>query len=277
METRGHDVETLRVATWNIRNGIAWDGLDSWPLRRRAVASELADLAADLVALQEVYGFQRSFLLRRLDGYAALGAGRRGDIVRGRLLGGEACLLLYRPARLRLDSWRTRWFATDPDVPGARDPDARLPRVATLAHFADRRSGLRFGAASVHLDDRSAAARERAAADLSSWLEPTLPWIVAGDLNEPPGGPAVARLIAGGLRDALSCGGETSGGASRTGLDGTAPPPDRIDHILTGPGFAVRAAWVRRFAPHGRRPSDHLPLVVELAMTGRDDRPPGSR
>ena len=42
----------LRVATFNVRNGIAFDGLDSWPLRRHTTAQAVAGLDADLIALQ---------------------------------------------------------------------------------------------------------------------------------------------------------------------------------------------------------------------------------
>ena len=39
----------LRVATWNVRNGWAFDGWSSWPFRRRSAIETLASLAADVV------------------------------------------------------------------------------------------------------------------------------------------------------------------------------------------------------------------------------------
>jgi len=90
----GHEPPILRVASFNIRNGIAWDGLDSWPLRRPATAATIAGLDADLLGLQEVYGFQQRYLLRRLPGYAATGAGRTDGRSRG-----ERCAVLTASAR----------------------------------------------------------------------------------------------------------------------------------------------------------------------------------
>ena len=79
----------LVVASLNLRHGLAWDGLHSWPLRRTAVVRYLADLGAEVVGLQEVHGFQQRYLERRLSGYAAVGAGRDDGRERG-----ERCAVL---------------------------------------------------------------------------------------------------------------------------------------------------------------------------------------
>ena len=189
----------LRVATFNIRNGIALDGLDSWPFRRRAAAAAVARLDLDLAGLQEVYGFQQRFLLRRLPGYAATGAGRTDG--RGR---GERCAVLYRRARLALDDSITRWFSDTPESPGSTSWGNRLPRIVTMARFIDRESGRRFGLANCHLEGSPATARHRSAAALVAWLEPGLPWIVLGDFNAEPDDAAVQTLLAAGLRDVFA-------------------------------------------------------------------------
>ena len=105
----------VRVASFNIRNGRAFDGRHSWPLRAAACAQAVAALDADVVALQEVYGFQLRGLLRRLHGYAATGAPRDDGRRRG-----ERCSVLYRTASLELISSETRWYADTPQRPGAR-------------------------------------------------------------------------------------------------------------------------------------------------------------
>jgi endonuclease/exonuclease/phosphatase family metal-dependent hydrolase len=266
----------LRVATFNVRNGIAFDGLDSWPLRRRAAADVLARLDADVACLQEVYGFQQCFLLRRLPGYAAAGAGRT-DGQRG-----ERCAVLWRTARLRLDEARTRWFSDTPDLPGSTGWGNRQPRVVTLARFTDRASGRTFGVADCHLEGRPASSRHRSARALADWFDPALPWVVAGDLNAEPGDEAIAVLLGSGLRDVFAARGGSEvpapdaaarhsslGTAERSGL-GDAPPTTlpqrgrpgrRIDYVL------VSREWEVGAAPPPR-PSDHLPVVATLRLTG---------
>ena len=120
----------LRVASFNIRKGVAADGRDSWPLRRGAAAAAVARLRADVVGLQEAYGFQQRDLLRRLPGYAACGAGRTDGRERG-----ERCAILYDARRLALERCVTRWFSDTPDVPGSVTWGAWPPRIATLAWF----------------------------------------------------------------------------------------------------------------------------------------------
>ena len=75
----------LRVATFNVRNGRAFDGWNSWPFRRPATTAAIAGLEADVVGLQEVLRFQVSALRARLPRYGFVGSGRddgrRGDHV----------------------------------------------------------------------------------------------------------------------------------------------------------------------------------------------------
>ncbi len=273
----------LRVATFNLRNGIAFDGLDSWPFRRRATAAVIAGLDADVACLQETYAFQQRYLLRRLPGYAAAGAGRSD----GRR--GERCAVLWRSARLRLDEARTRWFSDTPDRPGSTGWGNCQPRVVTLAHFTDRASGRAFGVADCHLEGSPASARHRSARALLAWLDPGVPWIVAGDLNAEPGDQAVETLLAGGLRDAFapapgdrvdarrSRGDDArqpGGGAPGAPALGDCPPTTlpahgrpgrRIDYLLVSAGWQVETAAVA--AAGRRRPSDHLPVVATVRLT----------
>lgn len=44
--------------TFNIRNGLANDGKDSWPFRKDMVTGLIADYAPVVVGMQEVYHFQ---------------------------------------------------------------------------------------------------------------------------------------------------------------------------------------------------------------------------
>ena len=259
---------SLRVATFNVRNGIACDGLDSWPLRRRATAAVLAGLDADVACLQEVYGFQQRYLLRRLPGYAAAGDGRTN----GRR--GERCAVLWRTDRLRLDEARTRWFSDTPDLPGSTGWGNRQPRVVTLARFTDRVSGRAFAVADCHLEGRPASSRHRSARALLAWLDPGLPWVVAGDLNAEPGDEAVATLLDGGLRDvfALVAGHDAAhqralGYCPPTTLPARGRPGRRIDYLLVSAGWEVGAAAAAG-GRHRRRPSDHLPVVATLRLTG---------
>jgi len=251
----------LRVASFNVRTGLGWDGCDSWPLRAGACAAAIAGLDSDVVGLQEVRLFQERGLSRRLPGYAGAGAGR--DDGRGR---GERCTVAYRATRLRLLSWTVRWFSDRPGRPGSRSWGNPIARIVTLCRFGDRRTGAVFGVANAHWDGASPASRRRSAEALLGWLDPALPWVVLGDLNATAGDPAVAHLVAGGLRDTLAHLGERGPQAGTHhpwdgSTDGT-----RIDYVLVDRRWDVLAARIDHARPGGRLPSDHWPVVAAIAL-----------
>lgn len=259
------ETAVLRFATFNIRNGRAWDGRHSWPLRRRACAAAVAASGAHLVGLQEVHGFQQHYLTRRLRGCAALGAGR--DDGRGH---GERCTVVYHTTRLALESWTVRWFSDTPAVPGSRGWGNPITRIVTLCRFADRVTGHRFGVANAHWDGASAESRLRSAEALLRWLDPDLPWVVLGDLNATTADPGVARLVAGGLRDTLAHLGERGPRAATHHRWDGATAGTRIDFILMTPHWDVVDARIDHARPGGRLPSDHWPVIADLAL--RADR-----
>jgi endonuclease/exonuclease/phosphatase family metal-dependent hydrolase len=249
------------VATFNIRTGAKPDGRHSWPLRAGACAAAVGGLYADVVGLQEVRLFQERVLERRLPGYAGAGVGR--DDGRGR---GERCTVVYRTARLRLEEWTVRWFSDTPWLAASRSWGNPVPRIVTLCRFADLRSGARFGLANAHWDGASAASRLRSAEALLRWLDPALPWLVVGDLNATCEDPSVTLLVAGGLTDTLAeLGARGPQAATHHAWDGSTDGT-RIDFVLADASWDVLGARIDRCRPGGRLPSDHWPVVADVAL-----------
>lgn len=251
----------LRVATLNIRSGFGRDGRHSWPFRAPTCAAAIAGLQADVVGLQEVHPFQERALARRLRGYAGAGAGRSDGRCRG-----ERCTVAYLEARLRLEAWTVRWFSDTPATPGSRSWGNPIPRIATLCRFTDLRTGARFGVANLHWDGASAASRLRGAEALLGWLDPRLPWVVLGDLNATAEDPAVARLVAGGLRDTLAHLGERGPQAATHHQWDGSTAGTRIDFVLVSAHWDIVEAHIDHARPGGRLPSDHWPVVADVAL-----------
>ena len=251
--------DEIAVATFNIRNGLALDGSNSWPFRRRATASTIRSLDADVVGLQEVHGFQWRYLRPRLGHYGAVGRGRRD----GR--GGEHCLVLVRdPVEVIADT--TRWFGEDPDRPGMRLPGASFPRIATIAECRHTSSDRRFDVVNVHLDEHLAGNRASSVAMLVRWQDRSRPTILLGDFNTTEDDAAVMAP----LRDAgfefvpLDRGTNHDFTGTTDGL--------RLDHILTRSApsgrWEVLSSEVRTQRVGGRLPSDHWPAVARLRLHG---------
>lgn len=253
--------DELVVATFNIRNGWAWDRSSSWPFRARSTARTARYLGADVLALQEAHSFQNRFLRSALPGYEMVGRGRSAR-------GGEWCTVFVRRDRLRVLDTRTRWFGDHPDRPGSLLPGTRIPRIATIVRLvrgdhtvAD--GGRDFDLVNTHLDHRRADNRRRSVEQLVSWLDADVPCVVVGDLNaswrrEPE---LFSELTDAGFTDALA----SDAGGTFHGFRGGVDHP-RIDHIFVSDQWEVVDSAVVADDRTRRFPSDHWPVVARLRL-----------
>lgn len=255
----GGDRRDLRVASWNLRSGISIDRRSFWWARRRRVARVLAEVDADVWALQEVFGFQRSWLLRRgLPGGVGRSWGHAGD-GRNRWRRGEAVPVLWSEDRMRLLSARTIWFGPTPAGPGSVAPGAGSARIATIVDL-ELTDGRRVRVLDTHLDNASAAARRAASDQLMAWVASrpdALPLVVAGDMNATLDDPELAPFLDAGLVSALP----ESAGPTATAFE--TEPGRRLDHLLVSPEWEVFAARVVTSAGIA---SDHYPVVADLRL-----------
>ncbi|MBO3094308.1 endonuclease/exonuclease/phosphatase family protein [Cellulomonas dongxiuzhuiae] len=225
------DVGTLRVMTYNLR-GLR-DELD-------ALVDVVRSVRPDVLAVQEP---PRGATGRaRLRGFAAR-TGLRVAVGGG---GARTTALLVAPYR------------SVHDAAGLRLP-WRVGRTRRGVATA-RVDGVRVVV--VHLGLRAAERGRHVDLVVRRLLRgPDGPVVVAGDLNERPGGPSWAVLAeaAGGLQDA----------ASVAGADQPTYPADvprvRIDVVLVDHRLPVLDAWVLDDAAVGVA-SDHRPLVVDLHL-----------
>lgn len=245
----------MRLVTFNIRNGRAWDRLNSWPFRRKRCAATIRSFDADIIALQEAFGFQQHYIDVRMPGYDLISRPR------GRCIG-ERLPLFVRARRFSVEYSWTRWFSEDPDEPRTMLPGASFPRIATAAVLTDRANGLRFGVANVHLDELHPVNRERSLELLTDWIDDGLPWVVLGDFNAESDDQELRVLSDAGFRSALP---PNSGGTTHDfdrGSDGR-----QIDHIFLRGPFDVDNARIA-VESSARPASDHWPVVVELGVAG---------
>ncbi|TNU77270.1 hypothetical protein FH969_00405 [Miniimonas arenae] len=227
----------MRVLTWNV-----W-GLRGGPVR---VVRALREVRADVVCLQECPRWPGGRLVLRLAARAAglrlaSGGGRSGLAVL--LRAGRSAPEAGRAGVVRFPRERRGWWWS-------------YPRGATWVRV--RHDGVTLVVASAHLDvaphARTAQAHALAAAFAGA---PRL--VLAGDLNEPPGGPAWTAL-GGGLLDADPAGAPTFPvGAGRHARH-------RLDAVLVR-GMQVAGSGPAGAAGHGagaRPVSDHRAVLLEV-------------
>jgi endonuclease/exonuclease/phosphatase family metal-dependent hydrolase len=90
-------------------------------------------------------------------------------------------------------------------------------------------------------------------------MDPTVPWVLLGDLNAGPDSPTLRRLEDAGFRSALP---PEAGGTAHQ-FTGTLDGP-RIDHVLVRGAWVVDGARILHVRPGGRPASDHWPVVADL-------------
>ena len=242
----------LRLVSYNVR-----DLRDD----RDAVAHVLRALRCDVACLQEVP--RRWFQQHGVSRLARETGLRRA--CGGRASGGTAIFV-----GRRLDVAAAGAFRLPVRAPWTRTRGAAVVTVSL--------DGVRLVAASVHLPlgpgDRVTHARIVRArlATLAPGTAGPTPLVIAGDLNEPPGGPAW-EVLGAGLTDVAQ---------DATDVGAPAPtftarrPARRIDAVLVGPGVLATSVRVPGSPDDAGLPdlsladlqsaSDHLPVVVDVLL-----------
>jgi endonuclease/exonuclease/phosphatase family metal-dependent hydrolase len=227
--------DTLRLLSWNV-----WKLLGD-PL---AVHRVLRAAEPDLVCLQEAPALLWS--TRQLSALAR--ASGLHPVTGGRSAAGNALLRSSRVRVLEAESVRFRPLNWRIQRRGAVLATVGLAGAPPL-RLAGVHLGLDPGERQAHaqeLRDRLSAGRQ--------------PVVVAGDLNELPGGPSWQVLA--------SVATDPAAGAAATFT--VARPRKRIDAVLTGPGIEIveYGQWQpdRRDAAAA---SDHLPVLAVIRPTGR--------
>lgn len=233
----------VRLLSYNIR---------SMRDDKRALARVIRACAPDVVCVQEAPRFFRwrkyaSWLARQTDlVYVTGGATASGPMV--------------------LTSLRAHVEHTE---------DVLLPRTPGLHQRGLATAVLRFGSSarltvvSCHLSLQAAERDEQAGLLLDRLPRPETPHsVVAGDLNDRPGGRAFRRL-AGSLQDAW---GTKPWGGEHTSTPGD--PVKRIDAVLASSGVEVLGCGVPAGLPGVserdlRTATDHLPVLAALRVPSR--------
>jgi endonuclease/exonuclease/phosphatase family metal-dependent hydrolase len=229
---------------------------------------------ADLVGLQEALRGQIADLEAALPGFGWFGTGRSAE------RDGEHCAVLFRRERLELLAESTFWLSETPEVAGSRGWDAALPRIVTWGRLRDRRSGAVFHLLNTHFDHLGETARRqsarlllRKAAEIAGHDGPV---VITGDLNSTPDSEPYRILTAPvppgeppGLVDAFFVSqhphhGPTSSWNAFRAIE----PGRRIDFVLVRSPVEVLQHGILSDTFDGRFPSDHLPLVAEIALRG---------
>jgi endonuclease/exonuclease/phosphatase family metal-dependent hydrolase len=254
----------LHVMTYNIRLNLASDGVNAWPHRKEAVADLIRTQSIDLLGVQEALPEQLADLDARLPRLGRFGEGRTADRL------GEFTAIYYRKDRFNVLDSGTFWLSQTPEVAGSKGWDAAYERIVTWGKLRDRQSGATFFYFNTHFDHVGKTARRESARLLVSRIEQLAGAsrvIVTGDFNDVARSEPYIILTESGLSDAMVSARSPHQGPSSTwnGFK-EIEAGRRIDFIFTRGFHVLRHAILPDMIDGERFPSDHLPVVAEVAV-----------
>ena len=255
---------SLKVMTFNIRGSFVKDGVNVWPNRRGLALRVIRDQAPDLIGFQEVQEGNWSFFAEALPDYER----RRGP----RYNNAEPfCYpsILWRGEALEALEEGGFWLSETPEVFSASWETACI-RSALWIRFRLRGSGREFVHLNTHLDHESETARVNGARLVLERLAEVggdLPRLVTADFNCEPGAPVHGLFLQAGLQDAHLRAKGRDGPLTFTFHEFTGQRAwGRIDWVLCSRQVEVRACRIVTDAEPPVYPSDHFPVVAELAL-----------
>ncbi|HBV63404.1 MAG TPA: hypothetical protein DEF45_10325 [Rhodopirellula sp.] len=261
----------VRVMTFNIRNGQANDGDNSWKNRKDFAADVIRDAKLDVLGLQEAFRFQLDDLRKRLPDFKEVGEGRDGDKK------GEYSAILYHGDRFTAVESGTFWLSDTPEVK-SRHWGNRYLRICTWVRLKEKNTNHCFYVYNTHFDHQSQNARMKSAQLIAARISERShenPFLLIGDFNadennsviryiknrEPtlPKNPiALVDTFRKLHPDATSVG---TGGGFEGRADGK-----KIDYVFVQPDTEVVSARIIRTERDGRYPSDHSPVSAEVRL-----------
>lgn len=255
--------DPIRFMTFNIRFDAPADAAvgNAWADRVESVIATVRRFEPDVVGFQEALRSQLDDLVAAFPDYRSLGKPRAAGIT------GEYVPLFFDGRRFDAERYGDFWLSPTPDVEGSVGWDSGNPRHCTWAVLRDGRNGFRFAVFNTHLDRWGTLAREEAARLIVARVAVghDLPSVVLGDLNAEEESEPLDAFRTAGFVDTFRAlhSGEIDVQTIHhyEELSGSR----KIDYILCDRRWKVVAAEIVREPAAGRLPSDHYPVVAELA------------
>lgn len=251
--------DEITVISYNIRNGEANDGTNSWQYRYPTSAMMIMDQKPDIFGVQEAYDYQVAYLKEYCEGYKCVGVGREDG-----KHDGEHMSIFYNSKTVKLLKWGTYWLSETPDKPSL-GWDAACRRTATWALMKDKKNGRKFYYVNTHLDHVGMLAQKNGLAlivdRIKAMNKEGYPMILTGDFNVEPSNPVLSDLdkMMTSARDAAV---KTDKGGT---YHGWGKESEVIDHIYYSGFSACTLFEIVKKSYHDRKfVSDHYPVRAVL-------------
>jgi len=255
----------LTVGSYNIRYANPGDAGNLWTDRAPVVAALLRFHDFDVFGTQEALKNQLDDINNALPAYARYGRGRDDGQEKG-----EHSAIFYKKDKFKLLNKGDFWLSQTPDKPSLGWDATCCNRICSWVYLQDLTTKQKFYVFNVHYDHQGVEARKESSKLLLRKIEEIAgkePVVLTGDFN---GDQQSEWYLTVANSDLLQdtykqvpypYANNASFNAFGKKLDGK----QVIDHVFVTNHFKVNKWGILTDTYHGKYPSDHFPILVELA------------
>lgn len=258
--------ETYKIMTYNIRYDNPNDGENQWSKRKEFLSNQVRFFQPDIFGIQEGLYNQVTYLDSVFVDYNYIGVGRDDGKTKG-----EFSAIFYNSKKFKVIENSTFWLSETPNKISV-GWDAAMERICTYGLFQNINTKQQFFVFNTHFDHIGTEARLKSVELILQKMQEInpkkLPVIVMGDFNLTTENEPI-QFLSKVLNDSKKVSKNTPFGPTGTfnGFKFNEPVNDRIDYIFTSKNnITVKKYAVLSDSKSGKYPSDHLPVLIEVAF-----------
>jgi len=218
----------------------------------------------ELFGVQEAHYVWMKALIAAFPDYSYSGVGRDDGKKKG-----EFSAVFYKKDLFKKLDAGSFWLSETPDKPGIKGWDAVCVRVCSWAKLKEKATGKEFMFMNTHLDHVGEIAMQKGAeliASKSAEIGEGMPAILTGDFNITPDSAPCRAVKDGGFSDTRDIAGRTDMSNTYHGFDTGTEGYSTIDYVFIKGDIKVKSFKVIKKKIDGHFPSDHWPVVAEIAL-----------
>lgn len=260
--------QDMKVASYNLRYDNKNDSLNGngWTQRSPAVIALIRFHDFDIFGTQEGLKNQLDDISNALPQYARYGRGRDDGIDKG-----EHSAIFYKKDEFTLLSRGDFWLSQTPDKPSLGWDATCCNRICSWVQLQHKKSGKKFFFFNVHYDHQGVVARKESSKLMLKKIKEIAgksPVIFTGDFNGSTSTEWYQTIANSGiLKDTYN---EVkfpyANNASFNAFGKATQSNDIIDHIFVTDQFKAIKWGLLTDTYHGKFPSDHFPVMMELKL-----------
>ncbi|RDC66157.1 endonuclease/exonuclease/phosphatase family protein [Adhaeribacter pallidiroseus] len=261
--------QQLRVGTFNIRYDNPQDVGNLWVDRAPVVANLIRFHDFDIFGTQEALKNQLDDINKTLPQYTRYGKGRDDGQEKG-----EHSAIFFKKDRFKLLKNGDFWLSQTPDKPSLGWDATCCKRICSWVYLQDQQTKKKFYFFNAHYDHQGVQARQESSKLILQKIKEIAgaePVIFTGDLNGDRSSEWYQAIAnSGQVSDTFKAvkdpyANNASFNAFGKKLDGD----EVIDHVFATSHFKTLKWGILTDTYHGKFPSDHFPVLVELSLSAK--------